>query len=206
MQMQTHWDRMYGSTPVEETGWYERDPAWSLELIDSCALDPDSVIADVGAGASTLVPMLLDRGYRQLLAVDVSPVALDHLRRSLGERASDVRMLPADVTDPGLPQTMGQVDLWHDRALLHFLIDPALRDLYAANVQQIVRPGGWVIIAAFAIGGATQCSGLPIRNYDAAMIADVLGSGFQLVRSVEHVYIQPSGGERPYVYTLFQRR
>ena len=205
-ELRGHWDRAYESTAVEASGWYEAVPEVSLELVERCGLAPGAAIVDIGGGASTLANELLRRGFTNLTVVDISSVALEHLAGRLGpERARHVRLLTADVTAPEFVAAMAPVDLWHDRALLHFLTTEDDRRAYAHAVQSLVRPGGWVIVAAFAVGGATECSGLPVRNYDEQMLAAELGAQFTLIEARRHIYQQPSGGLRPYVYALFRR-
>jgi EEF1A lysine methyltransferase 2 len=201
----SHWDKVHGSTPVERTGWFEAEPDLSLRLVSRCGLGPDDPIVDVGSGASSFVDHLLDAGYRQLIAADISPVALDLLRDRLGERAGSVRFIVDDLALPTDLLDLRDVALWHDRAALHFLTEAADRERYAETVRAVVRPGGFVILAAFALDGAEMCSGLPIHRYDADSLAELLGQDFTLLESVDHTYVNPFGSPRPYVYTRFQR-
>ena len=199
-----HWDRVHGSKPVERTGWHEAEPELSLELISKCGLGADDVLLDVGSGASSLVDRLLDHGYRHVVAADISPVALSMLRDRLGDRASSVRFVVDDIGRPTELATLA-VALWHDRAALHFLIEPEARQRYAEAVRSVVRPGGFAILAAFALGGAERCSGLPVHRYDADALAELLGPEFTLLESVDHTYVNPFGDLRPYVYARLQR-
>ncbi len=200
-----HWDGVYESTPFDQTGWYEETPTVSLDLIDRCRLSPDDLVVDVGTGASRLVERLLERGYRNVLALDVSQVALNQLAARLGGQTG-VRLLAADLSRMDLPLPPGEVALWHDRAALHFLVAPGDRDAYVANLRTAVRPGGHVILATFAPEGADHCSGLPVQRYDARALQALLGDEFELRESRLHTYVQPSGGLRPFVYARFQRR
>jgi SAM-dependent methyltransferase len=201
-----HWDHVHGSKPVERTGWYEAEPELSLELIARCGLGADDVLLDVGSGASSLIDRLLDQGYRNLVAADISPVALSMLRERLGERASSVRFIVDDIGRPTELGTLPDVALWHDRAALHFLTEESARARYAETVRAVVRAGGFVILAAFAIDGAERCSGLPVHRFDALGLGELLGPDFALHESIDHTYVNPFGDPRPYVYTRFQRR
>ena len=153
--MQPHWDDAYARSPVEQTGWYEETPAISLALIDQCRLDPADPIVDVGAGASTLVDRLLDRGFEHLTVLDISRRALDQLRERLSAAdAERVRFIHTDVTAGDLGSELGTVRLWHDRATLHFLTDAGDCGRYAETLQGCVAPGGYAILATYALHGA----------------------------------------------------
>ncbi|MBN9494003.1 class I SAM-dependent methyltransferase [bacterium] len=206
IETREHWDAAYTSKPADQTGWYEATPAVSLELVRNCNATADTVILDIGSGASTLVPLLLEDGYRRIIAADISQVALDALRDRLGPTGSDVTFICDDVTHPSALKEIGEVGVWHDRALFHFLIDDAERDAYLGLLRSLLRPGGYAIIAAFAPDGADHCSGLPVRRYDEAALVEALGDEFELLESRRYIYTQPSGGLRPYVYTRFRRR
>ncbi len=206
MTARSHWDELYATTPVDQTGWHEPEPVVSLSLIEKCNLQRDDLIVDVGARASSLVDQLIDLGFRRLVAMDVSSVALQKSQERLGrEEAALVEWIVEDITVARRLRELRDVGLWHDRALLHFLTGEEERDIYSSTLHEAVRPGGFVILAAFAIGGAQECSGLPIRNYDAERLTEIVGAGFGLVETLDFVYRQPFGDVRPYVYALFQR-
>lgn len=201
-----HWNATYSGTPTDQLGWYEEAPGPSLDLITELNLPASAHILDAGSGATTLIDALLDKGHTNLTAVDISRVALERLQTRLNpQQAAQVQWVVGDLTDAGTLATVEPVDLWHDRAVLHFLTDADDRAAYVQGLQSTVRPGGHVIIAAFARDGAERCSGLDVRNYDAAMIDDLLGLEFKMERSLNHTYHQPSGSPRPYVYTRFRR-
>lgn len=201
-----HWDRIYAGTPLPSTGWYEEDPAVSLDLVARCGLAPGDRVVDVGSGASFFIDRLLDLGFRDVVATDISQTALALLRdRLAADDVSRVRFIVDDVSRPGGLGDLDEVALWHDRAALHFLIEEAARTAYADTLRRVVRPGGFVILAAFAVGGATRCSGLPVRNHDASMLSELLGPGFRLLDTVDHVHVNPRGDPRPYVYARFER-
>jgi len=205
--MKEHWENVYDHKAVEKLGWYESSPGPSLRLIEECKLPKNAKILNVGAGATTLVDELLQLGYRNIIANDISKKALKELQARLGaERSALVRWLVDDLTDPLELNELEQIDLWHDRAVLHFFTEPDSQDAYFNLLLKLVRPGGYVIIAAFNLKGATQCSGLPVRRYDAGMLQQKLGGEFTLLDSFDHTYTQPSGDTREYVYALFRRR
>ena len=204
--MKEHWERVYEKKPVEEMGWYESSPEPSLSLIEHCKLEKNAAILNVGAGATTLVDQLLELGYNHIIANDISKAALEELQLRLGPEISEqVHWIVDDLTDPGELYELGQIDLWHDRAVLHFFHERSSQDAYFALLQKLVRPGGYVIIAAFNLNGAPTCSGLPVFRYDARMLQEKLGDDFKLLEAFDHTYTQPSGDTRAYVYTLFRR-
>ncbi len=195
-----HWDSVYGARPIDELSWFQAEPTMSLELIRSLRPRPTSMI-DVGAGASCLADRMVDDGVGRVTVLDISEQALAAVSERLGDHPG-VSFVVADITDWNPQQTW---ELWHDRAVLHFLVDDAQQSAYFATLRQLVKPGGHVIIAAFSLDGATRCSGLPVRNYSREMLAEALGSEFALIEAFDYVYHMPSGDPRPFVYTLFRR-
>lgn len=201
-----HWETVYLNRDTDTLGWYEETPAPCLQLIARCGLDKAAPILDVGAGATTLIDHLLDLGYERVAALDISGAALDKLQLRLGpERAARVEWIVDDITQPEVLLSHEPVVLWHDRALLHFLRGESEQQAYAAALRTLVAPGGFVIIGVFSTQGAERCSGLELKRYDEADLAEFLGRDFALEHSFRHVYTMPSGDPRPYVYTLFRR-
>lgn len=187
-------------------GWYESSPEPSLSLIEHCGLEKNAAILNVGAGATILVDKLLERGYNHIIANDISQAALDELQLRLGPQLSEqVHWIVDDLTDPGELHELGQIDLWHDRAVLHFFHKDSSRRSYFDLLRKLVRSGGYVIIAAFNLNGAPTCSGLPVFRYNVHMLQEKLGDDFKLLEAFDHTYTQPSGDTRAYVYTMFRR-
>lgn len=162
---------------------------------------PDDRIVVVGAGATPLIGELIADGYQHINAVDISPVALDRLRQELGAHAADVAMHCTDVRALRLATP---VDVWHDRAVFHFLTDDAGRAAYATRAEAAVRPGGHLIIATFGPNGPSECSGLPVTRHDVDSLAHTF-AGFMLVDSLELVHVTPWGSEQQFVHALFRR-
>ena len=204
--MREHWNDVYSSKDVNQLGWYEKTPTPSLELLSKCNATKDMTILDVGTGASTFIDCLIEEGFTNIIATDISEMALSKLRERLGkETASLVRWIVDDITKPIHIQNLEGIDIWHDRAVLHFLVKDDERNAYLSTLKRVVKQGGYVIIATFSLKGASKCSGLDIGKYDENLLAELLGEDFELVEHFDSMYYMPSGEARPYIYTLFQR-
>jgi ubiquinone/menaquinone biosynthesis C-methylase UbiE len=200
MSRQKHWDRIYRTKAPTEVSWYQPEARLSLELIHRVAPGLDASVLDVGGGASTLADGLLSAGYRDVTVLDLAPAALARAQERLGELATQVRWIVADVLDAPLPAASCAV--WHDRAVFHFLTDPRDRARYVAQAQRIVRPGGHVIVASFAPDGPTHCSGLEVVRYDPYGLHAEFGSAFRLLVSAKEDHRTPAGTVQPFVYCL----
>jgi SAM-dependent methyltransferase len=203
MGMREHWDNAYLTRPLEKLGWYEPHLETSLKWINELDLGHGANIVDVGGGASTLVDDLLIAGYRSITVVDLSPRSLQLASERLGERAELVTWLSVDITTSPLPTS--HYDLWHDRAVFHFMASAEQRLLYRNNLLQSLRPGGHLIIATFAPEAPPKCSGLLVERYSAAELESALGSEFRLRRHQEVLHITPGGVDQMYLYCHFQR-
>ncbi len=192
-----HWETVYNSKAADQVSWFQLHAASSLRLIAGCA-DRDAEIIDVGGGASVLVDDLLDAGYRHLTVLDLAESALAASRARLGARAQSVQWIAGDVTQAELPAA--RYDVWHDRAVFHFLTDPADRARYVAQVLKSVKPGGHVIVAAFGPGGPLQCSGLDVMRYAPDALHAEFGMPFRLLGHETETHHTPAGQEQEFVY------
>lgn len=200
----SHWDHIYAQKGTGVT-WFQPTLARSLRLIDDRGLGAGTTAIDVGAGNSTLVDDLLDRGLSDITLVDLSPVALETVRKRLGERAEHVTFLAGDITSLDLPA--GAFDLWHDRAAFHFLVEPELRAAYVDRLRRSTHPGSTIILVTFGPDGPQRCSGLPTIRYDPPSLHAVVGeSDFDLVSHELEVHHTPSESEQQFLYTVFERR
>lgn len=195
-----HWDTIYRTKPPHQLSWFQAEPRTSLDLIRRAVPDVNAAIIDVGGGASTLVDRLHSAGYRRLTVLDLSPSALETARGRLGPGADDVTWIEADVLTADLPP--GHFDLWHDRAVFHFLTAAADRARYVDQVRTALRPGGHVIVATFADDGPTRCSGLPVVRYTPAGLAEEFGVAFRLADSAREEHVTPSGAVQAFTYAL----
>ena len=202
-----HWTKVYNNATIERLGWYENNPKQSLDLIKECNLSKEAKIFNAGAGATTLVDELIKLGYQNIIANDISKPALENLAQRIGENESKkIRFIVEDLTNPTELLSLKDIDLWHDRAVLHFLTHKNQQKTYFDLLKKLVKSKGYVIIAEFNLDGAKKCSGLDVVNYDVKMIQQHLGTDFKLLKSFDYIYTMPSGDKRPYVYTLFQRK
>jgi SAM-dependent methyltransferase len=193
-----HWDHVY-EHKGDNVSWFRPTLDRSLEIIDRLALASGSTAIDVGSGASTLVDDLLARQFAEVTIADLSQVALDTTRARLGARAESVRFVVGDITQVDLPANA--YDLWHDRAVFHFLTDPEARAAYVRQVLHAVRPGGHVIVATFGPRGPEQCSGLPVVRYDERSLHATFGeSTFRKLGHEHETHQTPWGVEQEFVY------
>ncbi len=197
-----HWENVYNATAETGLSWYQDEPELSLELISAVAPAAGRII-DVGGGASRLVDRLLELGFERIAVLDISETALAKARSRLGERAERVEWIAADVT---LVHDIGTFDVWHDRAVFHFLTDSSDRQQYVELARRTLPEGGHVIIAAFAKNGPKQCAGLEIDRYDNESLRGELGDGFALVRVARETHTTPWKSSQPYFYGVFRRQ
>jgi SAM-dependent methyltransferase len=198
MDPRAHWETVYLSKEPTKVSWYRPHLERSLELICDAQSDRDARILDVGGGESTLVDDLLARGYRDITVLDISATALAVAQRRLGSRADLVTWVRADVTAFEFP--LHHYDVWHDRAVFHFLTGADERAAYVRQVGRAVRRGGHVIVATFGPQGPTQCSGLDVVRYDANALHHEFGSRFRLVRHVTELHRTPAGVMQQFTY------
>jgi SAM-dependent methyltransferase len=198
MKFKTHWDQVYTSKDAGEVSWYRPHLEKSLELIRSTGVSKLARIIDVGGGASTLVDDLLADGYQNLTVLDISSAALETAKQRLGERAKNIAWRVADITSAKLP--LHYYDVWHDRAVFHFLTNENDRRRYVELVQHAVKPNGHIIVASFGPNGPLQCSGLDICRYSPDKLHGEFGPSFQLVKSFQEEHFTPIGKEQQFIY------
>jgi SAM-dependent methyltransferase len=193
-----HWDGIYARKQVDEVSWFRPHLEQSLAYIENAGLPKDAALIDIGAGASTLVDDLLDRGYTNVTVVDLSATALEVAQRRLGDRASLVKWVVGDATRLALEP--GSFDFWHDRAVFHFLSEEDDRRRYVELVRQALKPGGHIVVATFGPNGPERCSDLIVRRYSGDGIHDEFGGDFQKVGELTEVHHTPSGKPQEFVY------
>lgn len=202
MQRKEHWESVYTTRGERDVSWFEALPAISIEMLDAAGVTPGSCVLDVGGGDSRLVDHLLERGLECLAVLDVSGAALGRARARLGDRAGVPVWIEADVAGDWSVKPM---DVWHDRAVLHFLTDAADRGRYVARLHEVLKVGGAAIVATFAPDGPEKCSGLPVVRYSPESLAGTLGAGLRLLESRRHLHVTPAGVPQAFQYSRFLR-
>lgn len=199
---QQHWNEIYARKREDEVSWYQKEPTVSLQLIARCVLPVGAKVIDVGGGASRLVDDLLERGSDDVTVLDISGQALAKARARLGARSDAVRWIAADVTTF---RPTERYDLWHDRAVFHFLTSAEDRAAYVAALEHSLAPGGYVVVGTFALDGPERCSGLEVVRYDAAGLVAALGESFALLETARQEHVTPSGKVQAFTFVRLVR-
>jgi SAM-dependent methyltransferase len=202
MGRREHWEQIYASRSPDQVSWFEPDPAVSRTLIADAIQEGAGSVIDVGGGASTLVDEVLDLGVERIAVLDISETALAVSKRRLGSRAHSVEWIVGDVTTL---DDLGPFDIWHDRAVFHFLTDEQDRGHYVRLAERTVQPGGTAVMATFAVDGPERCSGLEVQRYDPARLAAQCGPGFELRTEQRHVHTTPGRVRQNFLYATFRR-
>ncbi|MGH8278406.1 MAG: class I SAM-dependent methyltransferase [Gammaproteobacteria bacterium] len=199
--LKQHWESIWARQPPDRMSWYQPHAATSLRLIQKYAPPPAEVI-DVGGGASVLVDELIEAGYPQPMVLDIAGDALEISRARLGTHASSAQWIENDVTDAVF--SVSAFDVWHDRAVFHFLTEADARQHYVARLRAALRSGGIAVLATFAANGPEHCSGLPTCRYDAAGLTSELGADFALLEACEEDHYTPGGKLQRFQYAVFR--
>src|ERR1035437_619853 len=202
MDVQTHWEKIYGEKAPDAVSWYRPHLETSLALIEQAPSGSSASVIDVGGGESTLVDDLLARGYGNITILDISQTAIDANRKRLGKASERVHWLVADITKVDLEPSA--YDVWHDRAVFHFLTSPSDRVAYVRQVAYAVKRGGHVIVSTFGPEGPTKCSGLEVVRYDAESLHREFGARFRLVGSSMELHHTPFGTTQQFLYCCFR--
>ncbi len=197
-----HWEQVYSTRMAEKVGWYKPRLETSLNWIGALELDRSAPIIDVGGGASTLVDVLVDSGFESITVMDIAESALATSKKRLGRQSELIMWLPGDITTYALPPN--RFELWHDRAVFHFLTEPAQQDAYCNNLLTALKPGGHLIVGVFSPEAPPKCSGLPVQRYDHVQLATRLGDRFELVQHQNEMHVTPGGVEQLYNYCQFR--
>ena len=198
MSLKSHWEHIYQTKDTTQVSWYQEHSLKSLQLIVDTGIPKTGHIIDVGGGSSILVGDLLSEGYQHITVLDISTVALEIAQKRLGARAKDVTWLEADILQTSLPHH--EFDLWHDRAVFHFLTDRDDRKRYVEAVKEAVKPGGHIIVATFASDGPERCSGLPVARYEPESLHHEFGDAFALLYGANEAHQTPFGTQQKFIY------
>jgi ubiquinone/menaquinone biosynthesis C-methylase UbiE len=199
-----HWNNIYATKPVDGVSWYQQKPEKSLQIIHQFtpSINHPNVI-DVGGGTSTLVDYLLADGYDSLVILDIAESALAQTKQRLGDVAQKVSWLVADITNIDLPSNT--YDLWHDRAVFHFLIMPEDQVKYVCLVEKTLKSGGILVMSTFAPDGPEKCSNLNVNRYDCDNLWEILGQNFKLIYSDTELHQTPFHSQQAFSYCVFQK-
>ena len=201
----THWDNAYKNSNIEDLGWYERTPKATLGLFEKYNISKDSVVFNAGAGCTTFIKFLLERGYRNIIVNDISSIAINKLRGEL-YKYDNIKWITDDLTNSKKVKIMQKIDFWYDRAVLHFFTDEEQQRNYFSLISDKINIDGYVLLSQFAKGGAKKCCGLDVVNYDDQMFQNGLGDKFKLVESFLYSYQHPyNSNRRKYIYSLYKR-
>lgn len=203
MDRKHHWEQIYMNKVSNALSWFQEHATQSVHLVLNTGLAKDAAIIDVGGGASTLVNDLMAEGYSDLTVLDLSVSALAVAKRRLGKHADEIHWIEGDITRTELPED--SFDIWHDRAVFHFLTEAADRQAYIEQVMRAVRPGGHVIIATFGVDGPEKCSGLPVMHYQPETLHAEFGDDCQLLGHKKEAHYTPSGALQQFVYCYFRK-
>lgn len=198
MHRKQYWEQVYTTKGPESVSWFQEHADLSVRLIHNTGLGKDAAIIDVGGGASRLVDEFVAEGYTDVTVLDLSSAALAVAKRRLGKHSDPVHWIEGDITRAEFP--LRRFDIWHDRAVFHFLTDPADRQAYVERVMHAVRPGGHVIVATFAEDGPEKCSGLPVMRYSPETLHGEFGKAFLPVAHQREAHFTPSGTVQQFVY------
>ena len=202
MEREQHWNRIYSTKGDDQVSWFEPLPAISLKLMAAAGLNEDTCVVDIGGGDSRLVDHLAGQGLDCLAVLDVSGAALDRAKSRLGALGSSLEWIEADVTSDW---SLKPMDIWHDRAVFHFLTDPDDRARYRRHLLETLKRGGSAIVATFGLDGPEKCSGLPVIRYSPETLSEELGDALELVESVVHAHQTPWGATQSFQYSRFMR-
>jgi SAM-dependent methyltransferase len=202
MDSTQHWENVYQTKSSTDVSWYEPDPVQSLDLILQVAGEARGRVLDVGGGQSFLVDRLLDAGFEQVSVLDISNAAIDATKLRLGSRSDNVKWIVSDITQAN---SLGEFDIWHDRAVLHFLTNLDEQRRYVELLRETLPFGGYLIVGAFAKGGPEKCSGLQVRQYDETTMRNLLGSDFEHIQSLDYLHTTPAGKTQQFYYGIFRR-
>jgi|TARA_B110000902_G_scaffold266244_1_gene353250 SAM-dependent methyltransferase len=200
-----YWNSAYLNTKRENLGWYEEKSEQTLSLIHETKLPKNAAILNVGSGSSILIDDLLEDGFSNIIANDLSEESLKSLKHRFAENEK-VEFIVDNLLNPSKLDELKNIDLWNDRAVLHFFLKEEEITAYFNLLKKVLKPNGFVIISVFSKNGAEKCCGLPLKRYDVEMLENELGTDFELKKSFNYTFVNPFGSEKPYIYTLFQRK
>lgn len=206
--MKNYWDMTYDDNSITELGWYEKIPSTSISLIEKYLPDKTALIMDAGCGETTLIQELLNRDYSNIIGIDMSSTAIDYLNKNIKLKNNDFTNLLLkceDLTNNIIFSKKG--NLWHDRAVFHFLQEKSNQESYKKNLINFLEPNGIFIISCFSTDNvAEKCNNLPVKKYDSEELKSFFSDSFDFLESFIYDYIMPLGDTRKYLYCVFRKK
>ncbi|QNI37716.1 class I SAM-dependent methyltransferase [Edaphobacter albus] len=203
MSIGAKWEAVYSTRAADEVSWFRPHLETSLELINRFAGGSSAAIIDVGGGEATLADDLLQQGFQNLTVLDISKTALEVARKRIGSAADRVHWIVSDITEVNPPASA--YDLWHDRAVFHFLTMPEARKAYIERATSAIKAGGHLVLSTFGPNGPTKCSGLDVMRYSPEALQALLAPAFRLVADLTEIHTTPAGAEQQFTYGVFQK-
>lgn len=203
MDKKQHWETVFSQKQQNEVSWYQPVPKTSIEFLESNAIPKDAAIIDVGSGDSYFIDYLVDKGYQNVFALDISEHALQRLKQRLGEKANRVHWIVSDVLDFKPPVAF---DYWHDRAAFHFLSDANDVDKYVAITSEYIKANGKMMVATFSDSGPLKCSGINIKQYSKDELANQFSNAFEKIKCVEEVHSTPFNTTQNFTFCSFKKK
>lgn len=197
-----HWDNIYLTKQDAEVSWFQQYPLTSLRLIKKYSPSKEATIIDVGAGNSRLTKLLMIKGYSNLTVLDISTSAIDRSKKAVGNTSNNLNWIASDILEFKSERTY---DVWHDRAVFHFLTNKEDIMKYVRTVSDKLRKDGIFILATFSIDGPKKCSGLEVSQYDKNALLELFAPNFSLVRSFGKVHQTPMGTNQEFIYAVFKK-
>lgn len=201
--LKEHWQKVYQTKDTTKVGWHQPKPQISLDFIGKTRISKDASILDVGGGDGKLVDHLLEEGFQDISILDISETALEKIKLRLRASQDQIKFTVSDIVEF---EPSGKFDLWHDRAVFHFLTDPLDQRKYRSLVECSIPSGGYLIVATFSKSGPDTCSGLPVQQYDIQDLEEFFGQEFHLLEGLNYDHITPSGSAQNYSVCLFRRK
>jgi len=200
--LKSHWENIYRTKRENEFSWFQEYPAISMEFIQSFQIPPDTKILDVGGGDSRLADSLLALGYRNISVLDISEKAIERAKKRMETKAEKINWIIGDITEL---KTDIKFDLWHDRAVFHFLTDPNEAGKYLSVARKEMKPGGYLVIGTFSEKGPKKCSGLPVKQYSDKSLSAFFANGFSRINCKEQNHITPSASTQNFLFCSFRK-
>lgn len=203
MNRKQHWEKVYETKDDHEIGWFQKLPKTSISLINKYAQSQDISVIDIGGGNSFLTKFLFNEGYSNLTVLDISVNALQRSLTRFGNDADKINWKASDILEFSTHEAF---QIWHDRAVFHFLIDDGEIKKYADVADKSIAQGGFLIIGTFSTTGPKKCSGLPVTQYSEEKICTVFNQNFKLVECFDDVHTTPSGNAQNFIWAVFRKR